>query len=252
MLKVTKVNKTKKYDIFKCSSFNRDFSINKVLEKDLLINGIQRPIEVSPDGEIVDGQHRYAIAVTHGLEIPYVVTTLNKFDISRINNLSMKWKTADYGLLFLREKKKHYITFYRLKQNQNLLKSEGAVLTLLKGNRHHEKHFKKGTLTLTTDEIFRFELNIERLKFLRNKCPSLAKRFSNINWIANMVYILGHPDFIGLDQMVDVFNKAPITPDLRYTAYISLFLNNTNKNNDKTLPKGVNSPTLPVGSFKKK
>ncbi len=44
-----------------------------VIEDDILAHGIRRPVEITPDGQLLAGRARIAIALKHSLHVPYVV-----------------------------------------------------------------------------------------------------------------------------------------------------------------------------------
>ena len=94
--------KTKNYDLFKLIDVNRDprqSHLNK-LEKSIKANGLQVPIILNEDKQIIDGQHRYWVCQKLGYTIPYVIKpTINELeeDILEINKNQVGWNTIDYA-----------------------------------------------------------------------------------------------------------------------------------------------------------
>lgn len=85
------------YDQFKLVKGNRQVSPNKKLEESILEKGVLRPIAVTSNMEIIDGQHRYTIAKKYNIPLPYYVSvSKNIDDIIDLNNASHKWTVEDY------------------------------------------------------------------------------------------------------------------------------------------------------------
>lgn len=85
------------YDQFKLIKGNRKISCNAKLEKSIKEKGILRPIAVTSNMEIIDGQHRYMIAQKYNIPLPYYMSSSKNIDdIIDLNNASHKWTIEDY------------------------------------------------------------------------------------------------------------------------------------------------------------
>ena len=95
------VHETRDYNLFKLLDSNRppnQRTINKLV-KSIKENGIQIPIIVNPEKQIVDGQHRFWALQTLGYTIPYIVSKTWKNDSHtiEINNTGKRWTAMDFA-----------------------------------------------------------------------------------------------------------------------------------------------------------
>ena len=95
------VHETKDYSLFEFLDSNREpnqRTINKLVSS-IKENGIQIPIIVNPDKQIVDGQHRFWALQTLGYTIPYIVskTWKNESHTIEINNTGKRWTAMDFA-----------------------------------------------------------------------------------------------------------------------------------------------------------
>ena len=89
---------------------NRDIKTNKKLEKSIIEDGILSPIVVDENLNIIDGQHRYVIAVNNGIPFDFVIREVgdNTAGIIRdMNNSQKSWSMLDH------------ISFYASQGNEN-------------------------------------------------------------------------------------------------------------------------------------
>ena len=93
------LNETKDYDSFEFMATNRKINTKKV-EKFMDIikdRGIQSPIIVNNNQEIVDGQHRFIALRRLGYVVPYIVSNVWKnTDDTIIMQEGTKWTALDY------------------------------------------------------------------------------------------------------------------------------------------------------------
>jgi len=92
------LGETRDYSMFNFVNSNRD--INKVnlkkIEASILEIGIQVPIVVNSNYEIIEGQHRFTALKNHKLPVPYIVSkSANENQISKLQE-SRKWSALDY------------------------------------------------------------------------------------------------------------------------------------------------------------
>ena len=95
------IYETKNYNLFKLLDSNREPNqriLNK-LETSIKEIGIQIPIIVNTENEIVDGQHRFWTLQKLGYVVPYIISKAWKRDSNTvdINNTSTTWTSLDYA-----------------------------------------------------------------------------------------------------------------------------------------------------------
>ena len=95
------IYETKNYNLFKLLDSNREPNqriLNK-LENSIKEIGIQIPIIVNTENEIVDGQHRFWTLQKLGYVVPYIISKAWKKDKHTIdiNNTSSSWTALDYA-----------------------------------------------------------------------------------------------------------------------------------------------------------
>jgi hypothetical protein len=92
---------TDQYDIFKFLDANRIPNVRFVskLEKSITEHGLQVPIIVNPNREIVDGQHRFLALRNLGHKVPYLVSNAWKVNkhTEELNNSQRSWNALDYA-----------------------------------------------------------------------------------------------------------------------------------------------------------
>jgi hypothetical protein len=95
------VGKTKDYDMFEFLDTNRqpNSRMIKKLEDSIKKNGVQIPIIVNKEKQIVDGQHRFWALKNLEYYIPYIVSHTWKNDrhTIEINNTGKSWNAMDYA-----------------------------------------------------------------------------------------------------------------------------------------------------------
>lgn len=113
-----KIFYTKDYDSFSLINGNRQLNKQKIrrIENDIL-KGLDVlrycPIlvkEVNNKLEIIDGQHRFAVAKGLKSKVWYIVVEdISLFDIAKINSNTEKWNTNDYINCYAKQKNTNYI-----------------------------------------------------------------------------------------------------------------------------------------------
>ena len=101
------IYETKNYNLFKLLDSNREPNqriLNK-LEKSIKEIGIQIPIIVNTENQIVDGQHRFWTLQKLGYVVPYIISKAWKKDnhTIEINNTSSNWTSLDYANFQMRK-----------------------------------------------------------------------------------------------------------------------------------------------------
>ena len=95
------IGQTKDYDQFKFLDSNRMPNTRRIkqLAQSIKENGVQIPIIVNSDKEIVDGQHRFWALRSLKYTVPYIVSHTWKSDTHtiEINNTGARWNAMDFA-----------------------------------------------------------------------------------------------------------------------------------------------------------
>jgi hypothetical protein len=92
------LGETRNYERFKFVESNRDINDNNVnkIEQSILEIGIQVPIVVNDNYEIIEGQHRFVALRRNKLVVPYIISTsASEKYIARLQE-SKKWNAVDF------------------------------------------------------------------------------------------------------------------------------------------------------------
>lgn len=112
---INNVVATKDYSIFNKMQGNREVTINKKLEKSIAEKGIVEPIVVNENFEVINGQHRLAVAKKLGIEVPFIVRSgYSSEEMLDLNTTSKGWTFHDYINKYAVEGKKDYIKLQKL------------------------------------------------------------------------------------------------------------------------------------------
>jgi len=89
---------TKEYDRFNWIEGNREINDRNVtnIEKSILEHGLQVPIVVNENYEIIDGQHRFVALRRNNMVVPYVVSSVATEDSIPKLQESRKWTALDH------------------------------------------------------------------------------------------------------------------------------------------------------------
>lgn len=103
---------TNDYSLFKVIDANRDINDKHVknLSDSIRNDGLLVPIWITPEFEIIDGQHRFEACKKLGLPVKYEVKEkLNMQQLVAINSTSRIWRNNDYVKAFVNAGNEHYI-----------------------------------------------------------------------------------------------------------------------------------------------
>lgn len=115
---------------------NRDVRQNNLLKRSILKDGIITPILVNDKLEIIDGQHRYSIAIKNNIPYDFIIRDIGN-DIAEtimdINNSQMSWNITDIVSHFAKEGNEEYQKLYTYMENYNDLVSRSMITKLAAG-----------------------------------------------------------------------------------------------------------------------
>lgn len=92
---VKQVYETADLSKFKQLKGNRPVKISKALRDSIAKRGVLTEIKVNRKMEVIDGQHRLAVARELGLPITYTFDD-SDIDVAELNSTSKSWKVEDY------------------------------------------------------------------------------------------------------------------------------------------------------------
>ncbi len=150
-LKDVKLYKSKDYSKFKNLEYNRNIDKNHVERlKDKLSarNDLHlKPIIVTPDKQIIDGQHRFQAAKELGVEVYYLIDYDFEAEKLIIHNTSQKdWTCGDSFKHFLETGSHDYFLFKNLLDKYSPISMETMLFILKRGNQYGDirKDFREG------------------------------------------------------------------------------------------------------------
>ena len=192
------VYETNDYDKFILLEENRKITVNRELERVILKRNKLKynPIIVSPDMEVIDGQHRLQIAKEHELIIYYIIDADPEVnDVHLLNVGNKNWSQEDHLHFFVKQGNVTYIFIDRMiKEYQVSLSCFNSTFT--GGDfRKVSRDFKSGTITLKytfpTIELFcgYFKDIQEAFRYYSNKkYMTKALQWSIMTTIARIDY----------------------------------------------------------------
>ncbi len=230
------IYETKNYNLFKLLDSNREPNqriLNK-LEKSIKEIGIQIPIIVNTENQIVDGQHRFWTLQKLGYVVPYIISKAWKKDnhTIEINNTSSNWTSLDYANFQMRKgnldvKKALQQSYIWEKETNNKFKIINGLELIVSGKSYSGIKIKlKNGLYIsdlkTANKIFQL---LKVMNEYPRKTSAFAAKFVratkmffydhkkiNILAIRKMCrenYILSYNNELDtLEYLTDIYNKA--------------------------------------------
>ncbi len=230
------IYETKNYNLFKLLDSNREPNqriLNK-LEKSIKEIGIQIPIIVNTENQIVDGQHRFWTLQKLGYVVPYIISKAWKKDnhTIEINNTSSNWTSLDYANFQMRKgnldvKKALQQSYIWQKETNNKFKIINGLELIVSGKSYSGIKIKlKNGLYIsdlkTANKIFQL---LKVMNEYPRKTSAFAAKFVratkmffydhkkiNILAIRKMCrenYILSYNNELDtLEYLTDIYNKA--------------------------------------------
>jgi hypothetical protein len=230
------IYETKNYNLFKLLDSNREPNqriLNK-LEKSIKEIGIQIPIILNTENQIVDGQHRFWTLQKLGYVVPYIISKAWKKDSHTIdiNNTSSNWTSLDYANFQMRKgnldvKKALQQSYIWQKETNNKFKIINGLELIVSGKSYSGIKIKlKNGLYIsdlkTANKIFQL---LKVMNEYPRKTSAFAAKFVratkmffydhkkiNILAIRKMCrenYILSYNNELDtLEYLTDIYNKA--------------------------------------------
>ena len=183
---ITKVMYEKNYTKFTLFDNNRDINETHVEEliSSMRKSGQLMPVVVTPDKEVIDGQHRLKACEKLGIPVSYVVNVSgNSKQIAVMNNTQKGWKNKDFLKHFSHnshsnsseyKKIENFFEEYKLPFTVGIaLLSDYSVGFNAASNRGPMPSFRDGSFKI--DDLEKAKLIASRLIKLKSFVPNLVK-----------------------------------------------------------------------------
>lgn len=199
------IQKTLEYKKFKFGKDNRAIDpalltslINSISKRDLTK---YKPVLVSKNMYIIDGQHRFNACVELAKPIYYeILVDCQENDIVRLNSASKNWTMDNYLKHYISKGKSNYILFNDLLTKYNLNISELLMINKESWSTHYVE-FKNGDYEVidVKDLVSKLD-NLDAIKLL---CP----KFSTKPNIRGYIKVFNSPNF-DKDRFLANLNKC--------------------------------------------
>lgn len=201
------------------------------------------PIMVNSKMEIVDGQHRYAIARALGLPIYFIINDDYGIEEVKILNTNMKnWGKSDYLKMYCDQKKPEYLLFEKYRNhfswttrngNKKYTFTNTAIEELLAANMSKDKYFEKGKLIIRDyDDTLNIGIYIREIG---ESCD--IRNYKSLAFVRTMNFFLRHPQFdrIHFAKKLKLYSKTLVGCSRveEYRAAVSEIYNKNSRNKIK-------------------
>ncbi|MGL6098207.1 MAG: ParB N-terminal domain-containing protein [Fusobacteriaceae bacterium] len=125
--KMEQIYYTRDYDKFKMLGDNRVVVISNAIRESISTKGILEPITVDESLNVIDGQHRFHVAKSLNIPIPFkMVVGLTLLDVLDTKATTRNWTAKNYIDYYAVNMNKHYITLKDM-----IVKEELSTRTLV-------------------------------------------------------------------------------------------------------------------------
>lgn len=116
------IHETTDYSQFKFYNSNRDVTINKTLERNILETNLLQyhPILVNHDMMVVDGQHRLDIAQKHKLPVYFIIGEFEEKNVVEVNIGRKNWVQSDFVNFYAKQGISDYIKLKKLHETYGI------------------------------------------------------------------------------------------------------------------------------------
>lgn len=158
------VYKTKRFDDFNLSKFNRNINLKKDLVEQAKLGQLISPIVVNEGLTITDGQHRWLASKVAEQPIEFIVKNgLTDEDIARMNTLQKPWSMESWIEAYANEGRIEYVKLFELKQN---LYKNSTQLAMVATNTTSPSTAKE-ILRSGNFEFYNYEKSVEFFTFVK-------------------------------------------------------------------------------------
>lgn len=184
------VYRTSKYDWFKISSKNRPVDkthVNKLIkaiQKNNLLES--RPITVSDDLTVIDGQHRLAAAKKLNIPIYYQITNLGIQDAPAINCSQKNWDSKDYMHSFSEMGNDNYTRVIEISKETHF--SPNAIIKIISnmvGCGRSYKVFRDGKFEIDAESVYQFKKILLLIRSIIERIKTHPKYHNNYKYVSS-------------------------------------------------------------------
>lgn len=167
---------TTNYDMFKYFLCNRKIDRNNVehIKKSILQENKlhEKPMLVTKDYHIIDGQHRLQAAKELGLEIYYDIS--EDFELQHIIllNNQKSWEPLDYLNFYCQNNNENYLNIMKVMNNKNCSLRNVIALAFEVDNRALRNEFRDGKIKFDDDKVKIVESILDQVNDLKSHIVS--------------------------------------------------------------------------------
>ena len=214
--------KTRNYSKFVFSKDNREIKTKTVLAikesmtKFGFIPG--RPVLITKEGLIIDGQHRFLAAKDLGIEVEFEILEGNYIDkMILLNNTQSNWTLEDYVNSYANQNIDCYRKLLKFKEKYDLTLS--AAINILFGARVKGDHIRKG-------EVIKLNPNAEQIAEYILNCNTISYN-KDVKFVRAIVSVYNS---LTKSQLLKLKSRLIIIPKLsNSTDFVTAFENIINK-----------------------
>lgn len=158
------VYRTRKFDDFNFSKFNRNIELKKELVEQAKKNNIINPIVVNESLTISDGQHRWLASKTVNAPIEFIVKEgLTDEDTAMMNTMQKPWGLNNWIEAYANKGIEDYIKLFELK---NTLFNNTNQLVMVATNTNSPRNAKEA-VKLGEFKFYNYEKTVEFFTFVK-------------------------------------------------------------------------------------
>ncbi len=220
------VQQTSKYHLFSLLDANRPVNEGHVQK---LVQQIQqnnllhiRPIDVTPELEVIDGQHRLAAAKELGLPIYYRITEqLTEADIASLNTANKNWLGTDYLHFWTEKGKPAYQALTAFRQRHPRISFSNAKMMVSGSTNNRAADFRDGTWQ--AGQLEKAEQVAQLIERIASETP--FKQAADTRFVAAVYHCAANVDGFKSEQFMHKVLKQPrsLVPCATHKQYLELF-----------------------------
>lgn len=186
---VGKICRTSQYNKFRIDTRNRpvdDKHVGKIMRSIQRTNLLEsRPILVTKDYKVVDGQHRLTAAKRLNLPIYYMVVDMDIEEAPTINSSQKNWDSEDYLYSYAEQGKESYLRLLEISREtrvpSNLLMKIVSSKTN-KGKTYQE--FRIGKFELDVNQVYNLKKHLIAVRTIIERLKSHPAHSEKAKYIA--------------------------------------------------------------------
>lgn len=204
---------TTDYDIFKKIAKNRvvsDFSVRRLVAAIQRKNLLHvRPIDVTTDMEVIDGQHRLLAARELGVPVYYKIgQQLSAEDIAILNAAQKNWAPTDYLHSWAVEGLPAYVTLKDFMDRHPIISFSNAKLMLGTTTKHDVDGFRKGEWQVA--DTYRAERVAEMVEAIAAEVKTF-KQPTHTGFVSALFYCVTSVGGFDSKEMLRTIRRQPLS-----------------------------------------